>query len=293
MKQYTACCLQNTYERSKLCLLEEHRRKTIHQDILVVNDESIAFSQPWQRRAELGITCILEHLVELEGEGLMPGRRLPQLLPLLLHGNGLGWCWCRIDHHATKNKRRSVSAAYCSNVLCSVNCSLLLAACSLQGTWLCVLLTCALCITLSSTYVIGPHLVSFTLQQEKQTQRANTFALCMSCTYVYLRRTNNEELVLRHSGSSSTNTQAKLFPCETCARRSDFFFRYPSKRYDSCWRATSPIWLAMHALQHLGFSWSHSKRSPSWSLVTFRLGFLACQCGTPRHWQREKARLFA
>ena len=38
----TASESQNTYKRSKLCLIEEHWRKIIHHGILVVNYESSA-----------------------------------------------------------------------------------------------------------------------------------------------------------------------------------------------------------------------------------------------------------
>ena len=45
-KDETIMCAQTTYERSKLSLLEEHRRKIIHHDMLVANDEGTAIRQP-------------------------------------------------------------------------------------------------------------------------------------------------------------------------------------------------------------------------------------------------------
>ena len=77
-------CEQKTYERSKLCLFEEHRREIIHHDIFIINDEDAAIGRPEERICKLGITCILEHLVEFEGK-----RRL-LMLDLLFHCKRLG-----------------------------------------------------------------------------------------------------------------------------------------------------------------------------------------------------------
>lgn len=44
--KYIEQSARSTYERSKLCLLEELGRKNIHQDVLVADDEDTAISRP-------------------------------------------------------------------------------------------------------------------------------------------------------------------------------------------------------------------------------------------------------
>ena len=80
-------CEQNTYERSKLCHFEEHRRKIIHHNIFIIDDEDAAIGRPEKRICKLGITSILEHLVEFEGKRLL-------MLSLLYHCKRLGRSWC-------------------------------------------------------------------------------------------------------------------------------------------------------------------------------------------------------
>ena len=117
---------QTTYERSKQSLLEEHRRKIIHHDILVANDEGTAIRQPWKWRAEVGITCILEHLVEFEG-------KRDQLLRLFLHDQ-FGYGWCRFDGRASKSC--FFSAAHCDD-----DCFMCFLCCSLTG-WVNIMFSC-------------------------------------------------------------------------------------------------------------------------------------------------------
>ena len=120
---------QTTYERSKQSLLEEHRRKIIHHDILVANDEGTAIRQPWKWRAEVGITCILEHLVEFEG-------KRDQLLRLFLHDQ-FGYGWCRFDGRASKSC--FFSAAHCDDdcFMCFLCCTIH----SLTG-WVNIMFSC-------------------------------------------------------------------------------------------------------------------------------------------------------
>ena len=120
--------MQITYKGSKLCLIEEHGRNIVHHNILVMNYEGTTISRPWNARAELGVTCILEHVVEFEGERLL---LLKLLLLLLLHSR-LGWSF---ECHPTRN---SFSSAHSGRFIFVINEHLLARCCSnAKSLWVC------------------------------------------------------------------------------------------------------------------------------------------------------------